>query len=160
METVVRAAIIYFFLLFVTRIIGKKELAGMSAFELVLLVIMGDLIQQGVTQQDTSATAAMLSIATIILLMLAMSWITFRFQKVTPVTEGRPVIVVRNGRVMREALRIERLTEDELLEEARGQGIGDIRDVIVGVLETDGTFSFVTRSQGHQQQGPQEQPAS
>jgi len=160
METVVRAAVIYFFLFFVMRIAGKKELSGMSAFELVLLVIMGDLIQQGVTQQDTSATAAMLAVGTIILLMLAMSWISFRFQRVGPVTDGRPVIVVRNGRVMREVLRIERTTEDELLEEARGQGIADIRDVIVGVLETDGTFSFVTNREGHQQQPPNETPAS
>jgi len=160
METVVRAAIIYFFLFFVMRVVGKKELAGMSAFELILLVIMGDLIQQGVTQQDTSATAAMLSIGTMILLMLGVSWATFRFKKVTPVTDGQPVIVVRNGRVMREALRIERLTEDDLLEEARGQGIGDLGVVIVGVLETDGTFSFVTSRQGHQQQPPEEPRAS
>ena len=62
METVLRAAIIYAFLFFVMRIVGKKELSGMSAFELVLLVIMGDLIQQGVTQQDTSVTASMLAI--------------------------------------------------------------------------------------------------
>lgn len=160
METVLRAAVIYAFLFFVMRIVGKKELAGMSAFELVLLVIMGDLIQQGVTQQDTSATASMLAVGTIILLMLVMSWISFRFQKASPAMEGRPAIVVRNGRVMREVLRIERTTEDELLEEARGQGIGDIRDVIVGVLETDGTFSFVTNRAGHQQQPPQEPPAS
>src|SRR3954452_16607409 len=104
METVVRAAIIYFFLFFVMRIAGKKELSGMSAFELVLLVIMGDLIQQGVTQQDTSATAAMLAVGTIILLMLTMSWMSFWFPKVAPVTEGRPAIVVRNGRIMREVL--------------------------------------------------------
>src|SRR3954447_25861080 len=159
METVLRAAIIYLFLFLAMRVVGKKELSGMSAFELVLLVIMGDLVQQGVTQQDTSVTAALLAISTIILLMIAMSWVSFRLEKVTPITEGRPAIVVRNGRVMREVLKIERITEDELFEEARGQGIGDIHDVIVGVLESDGSFSFVTSSQGHQQQPPQATPA-
>jgi uncharacterized membrane protein YcaP (DUF421 family) len=160
MEIVLRAAIIYLVLFLVMRIVGKKDLSGMSAFELVLLVTMGDLIQQGVTQQDTSMTAAVLSISTILLLMLGVSWITFRFKKASPVTEGRPAIVVRNGRVMREVLKVERTTEGDLLEEARGQGIGDIRNVIVGVLETDGSFSFVTAAQGHQQQPPEEPPAT
>jgi|SRR3954471_15014779 uncharacterized membrane protein YcaP (DUF421 family) len=160
METVLRAAIIYLFLFLAMRVVGKKELSGMSAFELVLLVIMGDLVQQGVTQQDTSVTAAILAVSTIILLMLAMSWISFRFKKVDPVTEGRPAIVVRNGRIMREVLQVERTTEDELFEEARSQGIGDIRNVVVGVLETDGSFSFVTTKEGHQWQPPKESPAS
>jgi uncharacterized membrane protein YcaP (DUF421 family) len=160
MQTVLRAAVIYGFLFFGIRIIGKKELAGMSAFELVLLVIMGDLVQQGVTQQDTSMTAALLAVSTIMLLMVAVSWISFRFQKVSPVTEGRPAIVVRNGRIMREVLKIERLTEEDVLEEARSKGIAEIRNVIVGVLETDGTFSFVTTRQGRQQQDPKESPAT
>src|SRR4051795_1745745 len=160
METVLRAAIIYLFLFFVMRVVGKKELSGMSPFELVLLVIMGDLIQQGVTQQDTSVTAALLAVSTIILLMLLMSWISFRFQKASAITDGRPAIVVRNGRIMREVLQVERTTEDELFEEARTQGIGDIRDVICGVLETDGTFSFVTKNEGHQQQPAKESPAA
>ncbi len=160
METVARAAIVYLFLFAVMRIVGKKELSGMSAFELLLLVIMGDLIQQGVTQQDTSVTAAVLAVGTMVLLMLAMSWLTFRFNRASPVTDGLPVIVVRNGRIMREALRIERVTEDELAEEARGQGIADLRDVVVGVLETDGTFSFITASQANQQQRGREPPAA
>src|SRR6266508_1038988 len=160
METVARAAIVYLFLFAVMRIVGKKELSGMSAFELLLLVIMGDLIQQGVTQQDTSVTAAVLAAGTMVLLMLAMSWLTFRFNRASPVTDGVPVIVVRNGRIMREALRIERVTEDELAEEARGQGIADLRDVVVGVLETDGTFSFITASQANQQQRGREPPAA
>jgi uncharacterized membrane protein YcaP (DUF421 family) len=105
-------------------------------------------------------TAALLAVSTIMLLMVAVSWISFRFQKVSPVTEGRPAIVVRNGRIMREVLKIERLTEEEVLEEARSKGIAEIRNVIVGVLETDGTFSFVTTWQGRQQQDPKESPAT
>jgi len=160
METVARAAIVYLFLFAVMRVVGKKELSGMSAFELLLLVIMGDLIQQGVTQQDTSVTASMLAVGTMVLMMLAMSWVTFRFKRAGPVTDGLAVIMVRNGRVMREALRIERVTEDELIEAARGQGIADLRDVVVGVLETDGTFSFILATRANQQQQGREPPAT
>src|SRR5436190_2687579 len=124
METVLRAAVVYAALFLLMRIAGKKELSGMSAFELVLLVIMGDLVQQGVTQQDTSMTTALLAVSTIVIIMVAVSYVSFRFQKATAVTEGLPVVIVRNGRLMRQALAVERLTEDEIQEAARQQGIG------------------------------------
>jgi uncharacterized membrane protein YcaP (DUF421 family) len=153
METVIRATIVYLFLWVVTRAVGKKELSGMSSFELILLVIMGDLIQQGVTQQDTSLTAALLAVATLAVLIVGVSWVTFRFKRVGPVAEGLPVIVVRDGRIQREALRVERLSEDEVAEQARQQGIPDLKEVLVGVLETDGKFSFVTQQRRRQQSG-------
>ena len=143
METVARAAIMFAFIWLIMRAIGKKELSGLTAFDLILLVTMGDLIQQGVTQQDTSLTASMLAVATMALLVVATSYVTFRFRRLDTVTEGLPVIVVRNGRMQRQQMQIERLTEEELKEAAREQGIGDLRDVAVGILETDGKFSFI-----------------
>jgi uncharacterized membrane protein YcaP (DUF421 family) len=160
METVLRAAIVYLFIFFVMRVVGKKELSGMSAFELVMLMVIGDLIQQGVTQQDTSLTAAVLAVSTIAVMMVAVSYLTLRVPRVTAVTEGLPVIVVRNGRVQRKALEIERVSEDELNEAARQQGIADLRDVVVGVMEADGSFSFVKQTEAdRQQQARQEPPA-
>jgi uncharacterized membrane protein YcaP (DUF421 family) len=95
METVLRAAILYAFIWLVMRAIGRKELSGMSSFELVLLVVMGDLIQQGVTQQDTSITAAMLAVGTMSLLVVATSYLLFRFSRLSEKTEGLPVIIIR-----------------------------------------------------------------
>jgi uncharacterized membrane protein YcaP (DUF421 family) len=160
METVLRAAIVYVFVFVLLRIAGKKELSGLSAFELVLLVIIGDLVQQGVTQQDTSVTAALLAVSTIVLMMVGVSWLTFRIRKVSPVTQGLPVIVVREGRLQRQAMDLERVTEDEGREAAREQGIADLRDVVVGVLETDGKYSFVLSIVAGQQQARQEPPAT
>src|SRR2546423_3850075 len=116
METVLRATIMYSVIWVLMRAIGKKELSGMSAFELVLLVVMGDLIQQGVTQQDTSVTAAVLAVSTMALLVVVTSYVSFRWNRLAKVTDGVPVVVVRNGRVQRELMKIERLTEDELHE--------------------------------------------
>ena len=131
----------------------------MSSFELVLLIVMGDLIQQGVTQQDSSVTAAILAVSTMCLLVVATSYVSFRFDRASKVTEGVPVIVVRNGRIQRELMKIERLTEDELHEAAREQGIGDLRDVAIGILEASGQFSFVKANEpDHQQQTGRTQP--
>jgi uncharacterized membrane protein YcaP (DUF421 family) len=152
METVLRAAIMYCFIWLVMRAVGRKELSGMSAFELVLLVVMGDLIQQGVTQQDTSVTAAMLAVATMALLVVVTSYVSFRWNRASRIVEGLSVVIVRNGRIQRKLLEMERLTEDDVKEAARLQGIADLRDVAVGVLESDGQFSFVKNGHTNQQQ--------
>lgn len=149
MDIVYRAAVIYFFLWFITRVIGKRELGSMSAFELVLLVTMGDLIQQGTTQEDFSVTGAMLAVGTFTLLMVFFSWVSFRFKKTRPMLEGMPVVVIQGGKVRDEVMHYERLDEDELFEALREQGIDDVAKVKVGVLEPDGKFSFFTE-QDHQ----------
>jgi len=149
MDIVYRAAVIYFFLWFITRVIGKRELGSMSAFELVLLVTMGDLIQQGTTQEDFSVTGAMLAVGTFTLLMVFFSWVSFRFKKTRPLLEGMPVVVVQDGKVRDEVMHYERIDEDELHEALREQGIDDVAKVKVGVLEPDGKFSFFT-SEDHQ----------
>ena len=140
------------FVWFVIRAIGRKELSGMTSFDLILLIVMGDLIQQGVTQADTSVTAAMLAVGTMALLVVGTSYASFRWRRLGPITEGLAAIVVRDGEIQREVLKIERLTEDEIEEAAREQGIGDLRDVAVGILESDGQFSFIKRSESDQQQ--------
>jgi uncharacterized membrane protein YcaP (DUF421 family) len=158
MQTVLRAAVMFAFIWLVMRAIGRKELSGMSAFELVLLIVMGDLIQQGVTQQDNSMTAAMLAVATMSLLVVGTSYVSFRWRRLAPIAEGISVIIVRNGRLQRQTLRIERLTQEEVEDAARQQGIGDLRDVAVGILESDGTFSFVKARESDRQQQSQEEP--
>ena len=144
MDIVYRAVVVYFFLWFVTRVIGKRELGSMSAFELVLLVTMGDLIQQGTTQEDFSVTGAMLAVGTFALLMTFFAWVSFRFKKVRPLLEGMPVVVVQDGQMRKEVMAYERLDEDELFEGLREQGIDDLAKVKYGVLEPDGKYSFFT----------------
>lgn len=143
MEIVLRSAAVFVFLFFLMRIIGKKELAEISAFELILLVVIGDLVQQGVTQEDMSVTGAVLATGTIALLVVAMSYAGFRWQRARTMVEGVPVVIVSDGRLVPGSMRVERLTEDDVVTEAREQGIGDIADVRLGVLESDGRFSFV-----------------
>jgi uncharacterized membrane protein YcaP (DUF421 family) len=148
MEIVIRASVLYFLIWVLLRAMGKRELSEMSAFELVLLVTIGDLVQQGVTQEDYSITGAFLAIGTLGFWILVWSYVAFRFKGTRGVIEGKPVVVIHEGRVQQEALRIERVTLDELLDAAREQGITDLRRVRFGVLETGGKFSFLTGDAG------------
>ena len=144
MDIVYRALALYLFLFFLLRVMGKKELGQMSAFELVILLTMGDLVQQGVTQEDMSVTGAMLAIGTFGVLILLGSWTSWRFPRTRTVLEGVPVVVVRDGRLMDDVMRLERLTDTELREALREQGIDDLQKVKVGLLEADGKYSFIT----------------
>lgn len=143
MDIVFRAAVVYFFLYLFTRALGKRELAEMSAFELIVLVTIGDLVQQGVTQEDFSVTGAVLAVSTFGLLSLTLGYISFKAPRTRPLIEGTPVLVVRDGTVLSEVLHLERLSKQEVLEAARDQGIGDLAQVEVGILEPDGKFSFI-----------------
>src|SRR3712207_2924629 len=114
MELVLRATVIYFFLWAVTRGVGKRELSEMTAFELILLIVMGDLIQQGVTQEDMSVTGAILVVSTMAFWIVVFSYLSWRFGRARPVLEGLPVVVVRNGRPLEDVLEAERLPMDEV----------------------------------------------
>jgi uncharacterized membrane protein YcaP (DUF421 family) len=150
MEIVVRAVVIFVFVLVLTRAMGKKELAQLTAFELILLVTVGDLIQQGVTQEDQSLTGAMLAVGTIALLSVGLSYAGYRWHGVQRMIRGIPVVLVRNGRPVEEALRLERVSMEDLFEAAREQGIADLEQVRLAILEVDGKFSFI-KLDGEQQ---------
>ena len=121
---------------------------------------MGDIVQQGVTQEDMSLTGNMLAVSTIAVWILVFSVINYRVPRLRPVLEGVPLIIVRNGEVIDQVLKRERLSHDEVLEEARMQGIGDLRSVKIGVLEADGKFSFIRADGGESQQGAVDGPIS
>jgi uncharacterized membrane protein YcaP (DUF421 family) len=143
MQIVLRAATLYAFILIVTRAMGRKELSEISTFELILLVVMGDLIQQGVTGDDRSVTGAMLAVATMALLVVAASYLSFRSGRMQSIMEGTPVLIVLEGRPLRDVLQTQRLTIEEVKDAAREQGIEDLATIRVGVLEADGKFSFI-----------------
>lgn len=143
MEIIARATVAFLCLWFLIRAMGKRELAEMTAFELVLLVAMGDLVQQGITQEDMSLTGAFLAVGTIALWSVFFSYVSFRWARTRPLLEGIPILVVRDGHVLEEALATERLSVEELMEAARAQGISSLSSVKFGILETDGRFSFL-----------------
>jgi uncharacterized membrane protein YcaP (DUF421 family) len=145
MDIVVRAAVAFAFVYLLTRVIGRRELSSLQPFDLILLVMIGDLVQQGVTQNDFSVTGAVLIGSTIGLLTLAVSYLSFRFPRLRPALDGEPVIVVEDGKPIDRNLHRNRITVDELAAAARQQQIASIDDVRWGVLETNGQISFIPK---------------
>ncbi len=144
MEIVMRAVVVFFFLWLITRAVGRSTLGELTAFELLLFVTMGDLVQGGVTQQDFSLTGAMLAVGTFALLTVGFSYANWRWRAVRPVVHGAPVVVVSNGEPALDAMRGERLSMDDLMAAARENGIERFSEIRLAVLETDGRVSFFT----------------
>ena len=136
----------YFFILLLTRIVGRRELSALEPFDLVLLVVLGDLVQQGVTQSDYSFTGLMIAGGTIALLQTIVSWVGFRSTKAGLVLDGDPIVVVQDGKFLDKNLRRERIREEEVLESARQQGIGSLDEVSWAILETSGEMTFIKKS--------------
>ena len=145
MDIVLRAVVIFIFLLVLTRVIGRRELASLQPFDLILIIILGDAVQQGLTQDDYSLTGAFLAIGTIAVLQVLVSWISFRFPRARPVIEGTPIVVVQDGDIIERNARRERLSVDEIREAARMQGIAQLSQVKWAVLETNGKISFIKK---------------
>jgi|SRR5436309_2197573 uncharacterized membrane protein YcaP (DUF421 family) len=143
MDLVLRALVTFIFLFVLTRIIGKRELGTLQPFDLMLLIILGDALQQGMTQDDYSIMGAFLIVGTFAVLQVLLSWIGFRFPGSRPVLEGEPIIVLQDGEPIERNLRRERLTLDDITEGARKQGIAHLAKVRYAILETDGTLSFL-----------------
>lgn len=144
METVLRAAIIFFVLWALTRIVGRSSLGQLSSFELVMFIVMGDLVQQAITQQDYSITGAILALATFGLLTIGLSWLNTRSHRAQRLLHGVPVIVCYQGEPTLQVMRRERLSLADFREAARQQGIESFADIRLAILEPNGQLSFFT----------------
>ena len=145
MDIVVRAILAFVFVLVLTRVMGRRELSSMQPFDLILLIVLGDLIQQGVTQSDYSFTGLLLTGGTFALLTVAVSYVVFREKRLRPVFEAAPLVLVEDGKIIDRNLRRERITPEEVAAEARLQQIPSLEGVRWAVLESSGKISFIPR---------------
>jgi uncharacterized membrane protein YcaP (DUF421 family) len=145
MDLVIRATVIFLFVLLVTRIAGRRELGALEPFDLILLVVLGDLVQQGITQSDESVTGTLIVISTITLLSVAVSWISFRSRPIRRVTEGEPIVLLQDGRTIDRNMRRERITRGDIEEEARAAQIRSLDELQWAILEDNGHISCIPR---------------
>lgn len=143
MEVVLRATVVFVGLLLLTRGLRKRALAELSPFEMILLVSMGDIIQQGVTQEDYSLTGAGLAAGTFAFWIMVLTWLSYRSERARRVIEGVPIVLVRDGEPVEAAMRLEQMPLEEVLEAARQQGVGDLADIRFAVLEVSGKISII-----------------
>jgi uncharacterized membrane protein YcaP (DUF421 family) len=145
MDLVLRTTFVFLLMFLVTRAVGRRELSSMEPFDLILLVVMGDFVQQAVAQSDYSLTGATIVIVTLGLLTVATAWLSFRVKRLRPVLEGEPIVIIADGRLLERNLRAQRMTTQEVAAEARLQKIGSLEEIRWGVLESNGRMSFLTR---------------
>jgi len=144
MDIVLRATIMFLLVLGLLRLLGKRELGQLAPFELVTLVVIGDLIQQGVTHNDFSLTGAALAIGTFAFWTLVIGWVSYLSPKAERLMAGEPRVVVRGGEILHANMRRERMTVMELESEMRLAGIGSMKDVAWAILEPNGKISFIS----------------
>ena len=145
MDIVLRGITLFVFVYVVMRLVGKRELSSLEPFDLILLIVLGDAIQQGLTQDDYSVTGAILAVGTIALLQVGVSFLSYRFRRLRPVLDGEPIVLLQDGKPIDRNLRRERLTVESLVEEARGKQIASLDDVAWAVLEPSGKISFIEK---------------
>lgn len=145
MEIVGRATVMFMAIYVLLRLMGKRELGQLAPFELITLIVMGDLIQQGVTHQDFSMTGALLAILTFAFWSVLINQLSHWLPKWRPLLEGAPVVLVRNGAPIRRNMNREQIDDDEFASEMRLAGIGRLEDVAWAILEPEGKISFIKR---------------
>jgi uncharacterized membrane protein YcaP (DUF421 family) len=145
MDIVVRAILGFAFVFLLTRVVGRRELSSLEPFDLIMLVVLGDLVQQGITQSDMSFTGLMLAGGALAVMTVVVSYLSFRFKRLRPMLEGEPIVIVQDGKPLDKNLTRERLTVDEVLMQARLQQIASLDDVQWAVLETTGAISFIKK---------------
>ena len=145
MDLVVRAVVIFLLVFVLTRALGRRELSSLEPFDIILLVVIGDLVQQGITQSDDSVTGTLIVLSTIGLMTVGVSYANFRVRRLRPLLEGEPLVLVDDGRVIDHHLARERITTDDLAAQARLQNLASLDDVRWAVLETNGQISFIPK---------------
>jgi uncharacterized membrane protein YcaP (DUF421 family) len=146
MDIVLRGTVVFFLLYFLMRVIGRRELSSLEPFDLILLIILGDAVQQGLTQDDYSLTGAALAVGTIAALQVATSYLNFRFPRMQTLIDGEPIVLMQNGEVIQKNLDRERLTLDDVAEAARQESIGSFDQIEWAIMETNGRISFLKKS--------------
>lgn len=159
MDIVIRATVMFALLFGLLRLMGKRELGQMTPFELVMLVVLGDLIQQGITHNDFSLTGASLAIATFAFWATVLGWISYRWPRAERAIEGEPRVLIRDGSWIEANMKRDRLTRRELESEMRLAGIAHVRDVAWAILEPEGRISFIKRGDGEPARAEDARPA-
>ncbi|MFA7597255.1 MAG: DUF421 domain-containing protein [Novosphingobium sp.] len=147
MDIVIRATILFAITFVLLRLLGKRELGQMAPFEVVMLVVIGDLIQQGVTHNDFSITGATLAIFTFAFWTVLLGWLAYAFPALRKLLEDEPRVIIRNGQLLKANLRRDRMTIEEVESEMRLAGIATVGEVDWAILEPNGKISFIGKQE-------------
>lgn len=148
MDTVIRVTVIFILVIITLRLLGKRELGELSPYELVMLMLIPEIVSQGLSGEDYSLTGAAVGMATLFILVFANSLLSFRFTRYKDLLEGRPVVLYYQGKFLTDAMDRERVTADEIMTEIRTIGYEKMEQIKWVVLEPDGNLSCIPHEHG------------
>jgi uncharacterized membrane protein YcaP (DUF421 family) len=147
-EFVLRGLAVYGFLLIALRLTGKRQVGQLAPFDLVLLLVLSNAVQNSMNAGDNTVAGGFILVATLLAANGVMSWITWRNKRAEILLEGRPQILVHNGVVDEVVLASERITRHELMAAVRQAGLSDLEDVRIAILETNGRINVIQKGAG------------
>ena len=154
-EFVIRAAVVFAFLLLLLRLAGKRQIGQMTPFDLVLLLVISNAVQNSMNGGDNSITAGLILAATLVVIDSVLGWLAFRSKKIDRLLEGKPVILIHGGKIDRDALSEVQMSHADLQTALRANGVTSADEVHLAILETTGRVSVIPkRSDGDQQSSP------
>ena len=145
-ERIIRAILVYFFVVVALRLAGKREIGALNPFDLVVLLFLSNILQNSIIGNDLSITGGLIGAATLLLLNYAVQRFLYDHQALDRVLEGEATVLIEDGKILHENLKKELVTEDVLIVAVHKQGLLDIADVEKAVLETDGNISVFART--------------
>jgi len=145
-EFVLRGLLVYGFLLVMLRLTGKRQVGQLAPFDLVLLLVLSNAVQNSMNAGDNTVAAGFILVATLLAINGFMGWLTWRSKRAETFLEGRPLILVHNGELDEAMLASERITRHELMAAVRQAGLTDLADVRVAILETNGRINVIAKS--------------
>jgi uncharacterized membrane protein YcaP (DUF421 family) len=144
-EFLLRAALVYFLLLVLLRLTGKRQVGQLSPFDLVLLLVLSNAVQNSMNGGDNTVSAGVILATTLVLLNAAVGYAVYRSKGIAHLLEGRPRILVHNGRLDQAMLAREHLTHHELDEALREAGCASVEEAHFAILETNGKITVIAR---------------
>jgi uncharacterized membrane protein YcaP (DUF421 family) len=149
METVLRVFIVYIFVMIGLRMLGKREFGELAPFDLVVLLLIPELVSQGLLREDVSLTNALVGVATLLTLVFLTGLLSYRVPRFGAVIAGAPAVLVRHGQLVSQNLNRERVRPDEIMEAMHQVGLYRMDQVQWAILETDGRISIIPWGDGY-----------
>ena len=145
-EFVLRGIIVYFFLILLLRLTGKRQIGQMAPFDLVLLLVLSNAVQNAMNGGDNSIIGGAISAVSLVGTNWIVGLLTYKNKRLEALVEGRPEVLIHNGKLFEEALRQTKITHHELMTALREAGCATVEDVRGALLETDGSISVLPKS--------------
>lgn len=146
-ELIVRSLIVYVFLLVLIRLTGKRQIGQLAPFDLILLLVLSNAVQNAMNGGDNSVQAGLISAVTLVALNYGIGYATFRSKRIEAIIEGRPQLLIHNGHLYKDVMKQQRLTQHELDAALRRQGVNDIGRVHMAMIENNGEITVQLKSE-------------